>query len=498
MEISFQKIKNSYDIVIIGAGISGITLAKNITKNKNILLVEAGGRKYSRKQHKNSFSISKNLGNWPVTNYASYFSRLRLFGGNSIVWGGWCMQLDDYDFENNEIWKLLKENLILKYKAAEKSLKINQRKIIDNDFKFEEIKPYIINISEGSFSKLSFKDLKDEENIDVVLNTQLKNILFKDSYVSSILLKDDFNNVKEINMSELVIAAGGIESTKILMKELPDKLKPKSLGKYFMEHPQLQIGRLKTSNKQFINFIENNSPPTIKHLFDDKKKKTKKKYFSGYKTNSTSRNYFVLRSSNVYQSKTLYRLRQIVLTKSLLSTGKIKIADLLFLTVDVLDMFRKKLSNIFKNKKSYSIVAHFEQLPDARNQIYFDNDENLVLDWKLMKNDLKNIKQSIDDITNSLNKLTNTEVEIKKELLLDSSTMIKYLNKNLFGIGHHMGTTRMGLDASSSVCDINFKVHTIDNLYVNSTSLFPTGGIANPTLTLVSLTHMLADTLSDK
>lgn len=80
MEISFQKIKKSYDIVIIGAGVSGITLAKNITKNKNILLVEAGGRKYSRKQHKNSFSISKNLGNWPVTNYASYFSRQRLFG----------------------------------------------------------------------------------------------------------------------------------------------------------------------------------------------------------------------------------------------------------------------------------------------------------------------------------------------------------------------------------------------------------------------------------
>ena len=156
MEISFQKIKKSYDIVIIGAGISGITLAKNITKNKNILLVEAGGRKYSRKQHKNSFSISKNLGNWPVTNYASYFSRLRLFGGNSIVWGGWCMQLDDYDFENNEIWKILKENLILKYKAAENSLKINQLKIIDNDFKFEEIKPYNINISEGSFSKLSY------------------------------------------------------------------------------------------------------------------------------------------------------------------------------------------------------------------------------------------------------------------------------------------------------------------------------------------------------
>ena len=48
-----------------------------------------------------------------------------------------------------------------------------------------------------------------------------------------------------------------------------------------------------------------------------------------------------------------------------------------------------------------------------------------------------------------------------------------------------------------SVCDLNLKYHGIDNLYINSTSVFPTGGIANPTLTLLALTARLAENLNN-
>ena len=60
-----------------------------------------------------------------------------------------------------------------------------------------------------------------------------------------------------------------------------------------------------------------------------------------------------------------------------------------------------------------------------------------------------------------------------------------------------MGTTRMGFLKEDSVCDLNLKYHGINNLYINSTSVFPTAGIANPTLTLLALTSRLAENLNN-
>jgi choline dehydrogenase-like flavoprotein len=58
---------------------------------------------------------------------------------------------------------------------------------------------------------------------------------------------------------------------------------------------------------------------------------------------------------------------------------------------------------------------------------------------------------------------------------------------------HHMGTTRMGSDPRSSVVDPNCRIHGLANLYIAGSSVFPTGGYANPTLTIVALALRLAD-----
>ena len=61
---------------------------------------------------------------------------------------------------------------------------------------------------------------------------------------------------------------------------------------------------------------------------------------------------------------------------------------------------------------------------------------------------------------------------------------------------HQIGTTRAGIDPASSVVDGNLKVHGIDNLFVASSSVFPTSGQANPTLLAVALSYRLADHLA--
>jgi choline dehydrogenase-like flavoprotein len=56
------------------------------------------------------------------------------------------------------------------------------------------------------------------------------------------------------------------------------------------------------------------------------------------------------------------------------------------------------------------------------------------------------------------------------------------------GAGHILGTCRMGADASTSVVDANGRSHDHPNLFIIGSSVFPTGGTANPTLTAVALT----------
>jgi choline dehydrogenase-like flavoprotein len=56
---------------------------------------------------------------------------------------------------------------------------------------------------------------------------------------------------------------------------------------------------------------------------------------------------------------------------------------------------------------------------------------------------------------------------------------------------HHMGATRMGSDPKTSVVDRDCRVHGVDNLYIAGSSVFPTAGAANPTLTIVALAAKL-------
>ena len=60
---------------------------------------------------------------------------------------------------------------------------------------------------------------------------------------------------------------------------------------------------------------------------------------------------------------------------------------------------------------------------------------------------------------------------------------------------HHMGTTRMASDPAQGVVDADCRLHETPNLYVAGSSVFPTSGLVNPTLTLTALAIRLADHL---
>jgi choline dehydrogenase-like flavoprotein len=61
-----------------------------------------------------------------------------------------------------------------------------------------------------------------------------------------------------------------------------------------------------------------------------------------------------------------------------------------------------------------------------------------------------------------------------------------------------MGTTRMSTNPRQGVVNEHCQVHGISNLYMAGSSVFPTGGLSNPTLTIIALATRLADHIKDR
>ena len=78
----------------------------------------------------------------------------------------------------------------------------------------------------------------------------------------------------------------------------------------------------------------------------------------------------------------------------------------------------------------------------------------------------------------------------------DRSELREYLVgrcSNFNSGAHHLGTTRMSHSPESGVVDAHCRVHGTENLYIAGSSVFPTGGHVNPTLTIVALAVRLSD-----
>jgi len=146
----------------------------------------------------------------------------------------------------------------------------------------------------------------------------------------------------------------------------------------------------------------------------------------------------------------------------------------------------RRLHRHHRGPRVFSIYAVAEQVPNPDNRVRLieAKDEFGVpmarLDWRLTAQDL-------DSYSRSQGLLAERLVAAGHEESIDSLVKQTSVPSTLKGAHHHMGTTRMSDDPRGGVVDRNSLVHGIDNLYVTGTSVFPTGGYANPTLTAMAL-----------
>ena len=117
--------------------------------------------------------------------------------------------------------------------------------------------------------------------------------------------------------------------------------------------------------------------------------------------------------------------------------------------------------------------------------------KKINLSWCFNQKDLDTIVKTIE--------YTGRQLRINKLgiLQIDESffNQPSVMPMDLRGGQHHSGTTRMGLSPQEGVVNENLRVFGISNLHIVGSSVFPTNGWVNPTLSILALTARLGDYL---
>jgi choline dehydrogenase-like flavoprotein len=128
-----------------------------------------------------------------------------------------------------------------------------------------------------------------------------------------------------------------------------------------------------------------------------------------------------------------------------------------------------------------------EDLPSSDNRVTLDPDGNVRLKYTPSnptagKRLYQQMKSMLDGLGMHPDHLIHRYAYMKTDI-------------PLAGVAHQAGTCRFGTDPATSVLDVNCKAHELDNLYVVDTSFFPSIGAVNPALTAMANALRVGDHL---
>ena len=138
-----------------------------------------------------------------------------------------------------------------------------------------------------------------------------------------------------------------------------------------------------------------------------------------------------------------------------------------------------------------------EDLPDPNNRVTLDRDGGIVLSYT--PNNEEGHKRLGEKLKAAMQKQTACAIH-------GDSCHQGLFSRNLFvgdriplaGVAHQNGTVRFGADPKASALDVNCKAHELDNLYVVDGSFFPSSAAVNPALTIMANALRVGDRLIER
>jgi choline dehydrogenase-like flavoprotein len=498
------------DLCIIGAGPAGITIARELhNSGVRVCLLEAGGRNVERRFQRQSRGESDG---YPI--HRLHASRVRAFGGTlrhpSVTELGWAARpLDPIDFEAREGrpefgWPFQREHLDPYYARAQSACGVlpfdlaatlwsqqiasDARSVANST----DLEPAIFQFPTADFRD-PWKILSASPNVRALLETRAAEIRMDVTgrRVDSIVAVHSGRARVVIRPRLVVLATGGIENARLLLAANDGRglgNEHDVVGRYFAERLWFHAGHVVLTDKTSVGQLgcfHRLGAAEIAGALRVAESVQRERRLLNVVFHLVPRPAAV--TSNAVRSLTT--LRKALQRRPLISDTGWHMRNALTGARDVADL---AMSRAESRPQVIAVRVQGEQSPNRESRVTLGSRRDDLgipvarVNWRITEDD----HQSIEASTRVLDRVLRSRGlgSVEWTARPESTTLVE-------GLHHHLGTTRMHVDPREGVVDSECRVHSVENLFVAGSSVFPSCGASNPTLTIVALALRLADKL---
>lgn len=512
------------DVVVIGSGPAGMTLAAELTRaGREVLVIESG-------PDADELNHIENVGA-PRTEPQGH-TRRREVGGSSTRWSGRCTPLDDIDFEKRSWvpasgWPITPGELTPHLERAAQIFQLGEQEYGDGVWSLlgrkapeppldrTRVVTRFWQFSRGRNRPTHpTRFATDIDNGATVLSAAtVTRLVERGGSIVAVEVTSTTGARATIAAGTVVLAGGAIENPRLL---LASGLGNDNTGRYLMDHPGAIIASIQGKDSERVRdrfgfYWRPATPYRLSYLHgfalapevqreehllnvacwldefasEDDPWQAGIRLLRGRRTapvaSVESAEYWRAPSRKPVPRGKHVDLWNVVRHPIVLADGYLRMRrnrPPLYL-VDRVDL--------------YSIV---EQVPDPESRVTLSDRVDPLgvplprVDWRLHDEEHRAMARLLELVSSELERV-GLPAPVPAPWMADAASW----RARVIDRAHQIGTTRMAASPADGVVDTDCRLFGVDNLYVAGSSVFPTAGHANPTLMIVALAIRLADHL---
>lgn len=509
---STPEVAINADVLVIGAGIAGLLLSTRLAaRGLHVVVLESGDLTQEDETHPLNQVVY--LGSF----YAgAEHGRFRCLGGTSTRWGGAMLPYLAADMKArrvaNSAWPIAHSELMTFLPQIEALFDLppgpydRPELVQTRDGKAPDFIPRLAKwppFRKRNVASLFGREVRSAHGPEIWLNAIATNFIFRpDGLLDAVRATGPNGQQIEIRARETAIAAGAIESTRLLLLAdlqqdcrifTPDDV----LGRYFFDHLSVEVAKIKPFSWKILNRVagfrfQGRGMRNLRFEPADRED-VRAEISPGFAHIA-----FPTTGAVGFDAlRDLYRSRQ--------RREGLSVTQLRGLVATAPWLARATWWRFYERRLLYpggaDVELHMvtEQVPRANNRIGLSSGQRdrygqplATIDWRIS-----------DEDRVALTTATTRFVALWRESSLTNlgeiiehprHVTLRALEKS-GGIYHPGGSTRMGRSPRDGVVDVDLRTFRVPNLRVVSTSAFPSGGSANPTMMLMMASLRAAESI---